>query len=366
VYFGSRDSDLSSSVNQLEGTGSLRLLSQTDSWTAEVRHLFRAGRWSLTTGFGHFQSDRDRIETLDLEVPFPPFTFTITDEFSDDPSQTNLYAYTTLDLPEQITLTLGASADFYDSQLFERKQFNPKLGVTWSPHPSTEVRLAVLRTLHRALVTSQTIEPTQVAGFNQFFADVEGEDALRYGVALDQKFGRQWFAGAEISWRDLNVPISFNTDTGPLVERFDRKEQLGRAYLYWAPLNSATLTAEYVFERFDRDEGSSGEENILDLRTHRVPLGFRYFSPRGWYASLKGTYIDQRGTFAGLAFAPSGEDRFWVVDTSIGYRLPKRYGRLALEIRNLFDEDFRFQDIDPGNPVVKPGRLALFTFTLGV
>ncbi len=126
------------------------------------------------------------------------------------------------------------------------------------------------------------------------------------------------------------------------------------------------MTAEYVFERFDRDEGSSGDENILDLRTHRFPLGVRYFSPIGLYANLKGTYVDQSGTFAGLAFAQSGEDRFWVVDMSIGYRLPKRYGRLALEIRNLLDEDFRFQDTDPGNPVIKPGRLALFTFTFGV
>ncbi len=232
LYFGSRDADLTSSVNQLGSTGRLTLVSQTDSWTAEVRHFFHAGRWSVTSGFGHFQSDRDRTETLVIELPFEPFNLTLTEQFSDDPTQTNLYAYATLDLLENIALTVGASADFYDSQLFERQQFNPKAGVTWSPTPSTEVRVAALRTLHRALVSSQTIEPTQVAGFNQFFADAEGEDAVRYGIAVDQKLGGQWFAGAEMSWRNLNVPITFITEDGPLVERFDRKEQLGRAYLY--------------------------------------------------------------------------------------------------------------------------------------
>jgi hypothetical protein len=34
----------------------------------------------------------------------------------------------------------------------------------------------------------------------------------------------------------------------------------------------------------------------------------------------------------------------------VGYRLPKRYGILSLEVRNLFDNPFKFQDI--------PGRTA--------
>ena len=366
LYLGSRDDSLSSSANQLGITGNVTSLSQTDSWTAEVRHLFRAGRWHLTSGFGHFESQRDRTETVDLELPFPPFRLNRTDVFSDDPRQTNVYVYSSIDLPEQITLTLGASADFYNSRLFERKQINPKVGVTWNPVPSTLIRAAVTRTLHRALVSSQTIEPTQVSGFNQFFADAEGEEAVRSGIALDQKVSSHLFAGAEMSWRNLTVPVEFGTESGTVVERFDRKERLGRAYLDWAPQDSASASAEYVFEKFERNEAASGDENILELRTHRVPLGLRYFSAKGWSANVSATYIDQKGTFANLAFASLGEDRFWVIDTAIGYRLPQRYGRLALEIRNLFDKEFRFQDTDPGNPVVKPGRLALFTFTLGV
>ena len=63
---------------------------------------------------------------------------------------------------------------------------------------------------------------------------------------------------------------------------------------------------------------------------------------------------------------PTGEDSFWVVDTAIGYRLPKRFGRLAFQVKNLFDREFSFQDTDPGNPTVKPRRLALLTLSLGV
>jgi tetratricopeptide (TPR) repeat protein len=365
-YVGDRDASFFSSLgpNPFGLTGHTSSLSQTESWTAEIRHLFRAGRLSLTSGFGHFQSDRQREETSVFQ--FFDSESTVTQQFSDDPRQTNVYVYSLIELPEQVTLTLGASADFYESQIFSRNQVNPKTGVSWHPHPSTTVRVAAFRTLHRALVSSQTIEPTQVSGFNQFFADTEGEEALRYGMAWDQKFGSRLFGGAEFSWRDLKVPVEFVTETGTTVARFDREEQLGRAYLYLAPHDRLSVSVEYLFERFDRNEASSGQENILELRTHRFPLGIRYFSPRGWYASARAVHIDQSGSFAGLGFLPAGEDRFWVVDGAIGYRLPKRYGRVSFEVKNLFDSEFRFQDTDPGNPVVKPRRAAFVTFVLGI
>ena len=63
------------------------------------------------------------------------------------------------------------------------------------------------------------------------------------------------------------------------------------------------------------------------------------------------------------ALAP-GEDRFWVVDAFVGYRLPNRRGLLSLNADNLLDEDFRFQDIDPTNPSLFPERMISLRFTL--
>jgi hypothetical protein len=53
-----------------------------------------------------------------------------------------------------------------------------------------------------------------------------------------------------------------------------------------------------------------------------------------------------------------------VFDASLGYRLPKRYGVIAIKVNNLFDREFRFQDTDPENPGILPERLILLTFTL--
>jgi hypothetical protein len=63
----------------------------------------------------------------------------------------------------------------------ETSQFNPKFGVTWNPLAATTVRAAIFRTLKRTLITDQTLEPTQVAGFNQFFDDINLTETWRYG-----------------------------------------------------------------------------------------------------------------------------------------------------------------------------------------
>ena len=55
----------------------------------------------------------------------------------------------------------------------DKDQFNPKFGVIWNPVPNTTLRGAIFRTLTRTLVEAQTVEPTQVAGFNQFFDETQ-------------------------------------------------------------------------------------------------------------------------------------------------------------------------------------------------
>ncbi|MDR4499754.1 MAG: hypothetical protein MRK02_17825, partial [Candidatus Scalindua sp.] len=59
-----------------------------------------------------------------------------------------------------------------------------------------------------------------------------------------------------------------------------------------------------------------------------------------------------------------GDDQFWVFDGSISYRLPKRYGLITVGAKNMFDNDFKFQDTDPTNPVISPKPLAFIRFTL--
>jgi tetratricopeptide (TPR) repeat protein len=342
--------------------GSLSIDVGLQGWTTEVQHLYRSRRFRVVSGVGRFQADRDDTVDVGVRLPFPPFavaaptrrnTFVI--------NHTNVYSYSQIDVRKNVTLSLGSSGDFLNGRGVDADQLNPKAGVSWQARRTTTLRAAGFRTLHRSLISNQTVEPTQVAGFNQLFDGVEGEAAWRYGVGVDEKLSRTLYAGGEVSWRNLvhpNVPSG-----GGEVVRDDWNERFGRAYLYSTPHARIGLSLEYLFERFER-KGNFGEEQIVELSTHRIPLGLAYFHPSGVVARLKTTIVDQQGVFGTTDLPTPGEDRFAVVDGSIGYRLPKRYGLITLDARNLFDEKFMFQDTDPKFPRILPRRLVVFRFTV--
>jgi tetratricopeptide (TPR) repeat protein len=323
-------------------------------YMAELRHLFQAERWHLTGGVGQFSADRRLVVK---RAPQPPSAQ------ESDIQHRNLYVYASLNHPPAVVWTLGGSADFFEATI-DRQQFNPKVGVTWQPAPATTLRAAVFRALRRTLIASQTLEPTQVAGFNQFFDDPDGTASWRYGIGVDQRFSAALYGGVELSRRDLRVPFR-DLRLGGQVREAEWEEQLGRAYLYWTPHPWLALSLEYQYERFERDPDAPGTEGIARLDTHRLPLGLGFFHPAGFRARLRGSYIVQGGRLENAEGQfVSGDDRFFVVDASIGYRLPKRWGLISLEARNLFDQRFRFQDTDPANPAIYPERLILARFTL--
>jgi tetratricopeptide (TPR) repeat protein len=339
-----------------------------DGYMAEVQYIFSSEILKITGGAGYFSSDLEDVSTFTfIEPPLPPMSDTTKIEIDTD--HTNLYVYSQINYPKTVTWTIGASADFLDSNV-DQDQFNPKVGLTWNPFPDTTFRAAVFRTLKRKLISDQTIEPTQVAGFNQFFDDGDDTDAWRYGIGIDQKLSNQAYAGAEFSKRDLEVPgDTFDPVTFDVITKeFDVDEELGRAYVFWTPHDWLALSAEYQYEHFDTPVEFMIND-VSELDTHRFIFGINFYHPCGFYAKLRPSYISQDGKFASSTpFDPfatiNGEDDFWYVDASIGYRLSKRYGKVTIEARNLFDKNFRFQDTDPSNPKIYPERLILVKFTL--
>jgi outer membrane receptor protein involved in Fe transport len=197
-----------------------------------------------------------------------------------------------------------------------------------------------------------------VAGFNQFFGttfeqgmpmlDPEGR-VWHYGVAIDQKFSTTIFAGAEFTKRDLEDRSFAGTE-----------KYLARAYTYWIPHPWLAASAEYQFERL----------SSFEIENHRVPLGINFFHPSGFSAEVKAIYLNQEGQF----FVPSAvdpldpfkadTDQFWVVDTSIRYRLPNRLGFVTFGVSNLFDKKFNFQETDPAAPILQRDRIIFGRVTL--
>jgi hypothetical protein len=222
---------------------------------------------------------------------------------------------------------------------------------------------------------AQTIEPTHVAGFNQFFGttfeqvgtagtvvvDPQGSEVWHYGVAIDQKFSTTIFAGAEFSKRDLEDRSFLTKQHG--------EDYLARAYTYWTPHPWLAASAEYQFERFERSRFLALATGLGEIETHRVPLGINFFHPSGFSAEVKATYLNQEGQFVPPVFNSldpfkAGTDQFWVVDTSIRYRLPNRLGLVTFGVSNLFDKEFKFQETDPAAPILQQDRIIFGRVTL--
>ncbi len=328
---------------------------QTGSGT-EIQHLFRSERFNMVLGGGYFDIHTQELTTIFDE----PFLFDSTVK------HTNLYLYTHWNFPDKFVWTAGVSGDFFKGGPLDLdvQQANPKFGVTWTPLEGTTFRAAAFRTLKRTLLTDQTVEPTQVAGFNQFFDDNNATDAWRYGIGLDQKLTEKLFTGVELSKRELDIP------SANYIPPFDNvllksEERLIRFYFYWAPHPRFAIGPEYQYEvtKFGPELPAFG---IDRLETHRFGLGVSYFHPSGFFAQVRPTFVSQDGSFRVEPNDPvfTGDSQFIVLDASIGFRLPKRLGLIELVAKNLFDESFHFQDTDPNNPQITPRRLLMGRWTL--
>lgn len=346
--------------------------------SVELQHLFRSRVIKTVAGAGHFSVDQDFSDYEEYYYMGALIIARAPDAPNLEIEHNNAYVYTYIAPWDVLTLTLGASVDAYEQKddrtalEIDETQFNPKLGLTWQLFQNTTFRAAAFRTFKRTLITNQTLEPTQVAGFNQFFDDTNATQAWTYGGAVDQKFTNSIYGGLEYSYRDLDVPY-FRNVLGPggglTLEEAAWDERFGRAYLYWAPLSWWSLSAEYIYEDWDRSDDLT--EGIRELTTHRFPLGTRFFHSSGLSLGVKGTYVVQEGDFQSIDINnlntfTKDDENFWVLDADIQYRLPKRMGFVSVGATNILDEKFRYFDTDENNPSLRPGTFLYVKLTIAV
>jgi hypothetical protein len=103
------------------------------------------------------------------------------------------------------------------------------------------------------------------------------------------------------------------------------------------------------------------------VKTARVRPQARVFLPWGFYGSVAATRYSQSVRQDDDLATPGTTTQhaaFWVQDLELGYRLPKRYGTVAVEARNLGDREFTFFDRTLQDEVVPARRVLLkATFT---
>ncbi|MCP5251503.1 MAG: FecR domain-containing protein [Burkholderiales bacterium] len=274
----------------------------------------------------------------------------------------NGYIYTNLIFNPNLNATLGFSYNSFSNRGHTIDRFNPKLGLQWNILNNFRVRFAWIENTKAPLVVSQTIEPTQVAGFNQIFDDTNGTQSRRIGLGLDAHYQNKLFSGFEVSSRNLIVP----TFSGNDIFFQNQKEKLYRAYLYGLLHENWVAKSEVQFEEFSRAESTLTSEPH-QINTLSFPTSISYFNNLGIFSNITGTFVHQEVDRRGTLY--EGIENFFLVDASFGYRFPNRTGIFSIEARNIFDQDFLYRNTnfitaEPINSRVVPTRTIFARFTL--
>ena len=199
----SKRSNLLASFIYLDEDGTIRVSpdepatsTTSNGYLAETQYLYREEIFNAILGGGYYRLNQ-AFETEGLRT-------------RERTEHGNAYLYARILFPASVTWTLGLSGDIFDSDTFPKKRsrVNPKFGLLWNIGGKTVFRAAWFTTFNRSSFFNQTLEPTQVAGFNQLFDDLTGTKSKRWGVGIDHRFSPVLTGGVEISQRYLKIPDS--------------------------------------------------------------------------------------------------------------------------------------------------------------
>jgi len=244
-------------------------------------------------------------------------------------TQLNSYLYNYYSFPANIKWTIGVSYTGLRDvgpAVNSTNTVNPKFGMAWQLTPQTVLRAAYLQNTKNFAFADQSLEPTQLAGFNQLFDDPILSRSTRYGVGIDQDVNHAIKMGAELSQRDIN--------TSNYIHPW--QETRYRAYLLTI-LNPRWLAnLEFFRERYTDNQN-------LETETQYIPLTISYYDPSGWYIQNKNTQYFQSVVQRNQTALQSGEDSREFIDLTLGYRLPKRQGIVELGLQNLLNQHYQYQ-----------------------
>ncbi|MEW8289678.1 MAG: FecR domain-containing protein [Candidatus Thiodiazotropha endolucinida] len=333
----------------------------TNISTHDLQLLHNNGSHHFIGGLSYNRDELDTISTFDYSpipcpLPFPNCAQRST--FTEQ--QSRLYGYFFYAPSKMLHLTAAISAIRDDSEIFDDKDTRvlPKLGVQWSISSASVLRAALFRSSSSAVTASsyQTLEPSHIAGFNQIHDEFRQTESWNFGLSLDHQFSPSLSVGVRGLNRNGETPFTLldtMTFNSSIVD-VEYEEINVNAWVNWTPQKNLSLSIDYEYNDLDSatnvdavNFNGLAPDGVVELETHRFPIAFNYYHPTGLIFGAIATYINQEGVFQGNSILDppqSAEDEFWQTDLQLSYRLPDKYGLISFGVKNVFDEDFNFED----------------------
>ncbi len=354
----------------------------------QAQYILKFKDFNFLLGGGHYNFEGNNRNTFLTGNNFDRLLFDATLDLSGEWHE--VYFYSNILWPKNVAWTFGleyvSQVDAFNREL-KISSINPKFGIKWGLADWATLRGAAFQSNKRSLIFENSLQPTQIAGFSQQLDNFNGTRTREYSIGIDLIPTKNLFVGFEFSSRELKVPFTFTRlKSRPKPQEIftklkfeDQREEQYKAYLNWTPFKNWVFSAEYQWLKINRTPVThtfKGRKKVnlslpelpTELQNIIIPFGVRYFDSSGLFGSITATYVDQKLAFDSQNLKKNHDD-FFLIDISIGYRLPKNFGVLSLKINNIFDQKFNFQDTnvqssEPTQPLFIPDRTILGQLTL--
>ena len=266
----------------------------------------------------------------------PPANARLPDEVRDSPAENTMesqsaFAYVTSEVTDRVEATVGLSFGDFEQSSYSASEVDPKIGLRVELAEDLALRAAYAETLARPLILDQTVEPTTIAGFDQFYDDFAGAAAKLAAVGVDARARPNLWIGAAATRRWIDTPVE-DTERRALLHRGDPRDDRRRLCQRDAR-RSLGLSLEARHEQFRLEEEDFDLPDTVD--TTLVPLSVRWFGESGLFTSIDASYVHQSLTEPRARRAP-------------GRGSPRRLGRVSAPERPGRDHPRRWQPARPG------------------
>lgn len=332
-------------------------------------HTIMAGVDFFRGSFHYDYDERDSYWWWYEGEPFFIYEYFNPNRYSGDQDSLNVYVLDYWKPIEDLVVEFGLSAErtsavrYGYSDPVDRNLVGSRFGLNWQVTDRDVLRFALQNYLNTHLMYQSTLQPADVAGFPSWLNADDGSEVLEAGVAWERQWNDLTYSVVRLNAHDVKNPeydpASDNEVRDIKVRRFLAQATLNRILTpslgLWTTVSAKRL--------LPNDFALSFSPNT-DFSEADLALGLSYLHENGFGATASSILVHQHFVDADardLGGDKLDDEMFALFNAGCSYTLPNRKGRINLDVKNIFDQRFSYQQEMVTLDSIFPARQAVLS-----
>lgn len=336
--------------------------SDIDGYAFQTQNIFDHRFFSIVSGIEFSQDEvkfASRIDTTPLfggSCPAFLASCVTNAQFSNDRRKFSVYGYAYVKLNPKTTFTIGIAHDDLNPSTNGFDQLQPKFGIMHRLTDKLNVRFAYTQGAGTNPDTPLSLQPTQIAGFPQFFDDGVSSTNEHAAAAVDYIASNLVSGQIRAIWRESDLRIPNLSLTSSALADFELLEISSLLNILPSTSTQVSINASFNKVQLGGAFFSPIAANVPEaIETLMLPVTARYFAPWGTKIEAKATFVHQDLSTTPFSTLTTTSEDFVTFDMHVSHRFRTGTGEVSVGIKNIFGADFRYQDLntllgDAANP----------------